>query len=47
VVEVNIYPANRTDAQIRADQKKDMAEREAYKKERQKQFQQLANQLGM
>ena len=47
VTEVELYPANRTDAQIIADQKKDMAERRALKKEKQRQFQQLANQLGM
>ena|SRR5579872_1119030 len=47
VTEVEIYPANRTDAQILADQKKDMAEKQAFKKEKQRQFQQLANQLGM
>ena len=47
VTEVEIYPANRTDAQIIADQKRDMAERQALKKEKQRQFQQLANQLGM
>lgn len=47
VVEVQIYSPNRTDAEIRADQKKDQAEREAAKKADQKQFQQLAKQLGI
>ena len=47
VVEVELYPANRTDAQIAADEKKDMAAREAANKERQRQFQQLEKQLGM
>ncbi len=47
VVEVELYAPNRTDAQIAADQKKDQAEREAAKKEQQKQFQQLAKQLGI
>ncbi|HSQ99466.1 MAG TPA: hypothetical protein VLM36_06070 [Sphingomicrobium sp.] len=47
VVEVQLYAPNRTDAQIAADQKKDQAEREAAKKEQQKQFQQLAKQLGI
>ena len=47
VVEVELYPANRTDAQIAADQKKDMAAREAAKKEQQRQFKQLAKQLGI
>ena len=47
VVEVELYPANRTDAQIVADQKKDMATKEAGQKERQRQFQKLEKQLGM
>jgi hypothetical protein len=45
VVEVELYPSNRTDAQIIADQKKDMAEKQAAQKERQRQFQKLAKQL--
>ena len=47
VVEVELYPANRTDADIIADQKKDMADRKAAKLEQQRQFKQLANQFGM
>jgi hypothetical protein len=47
VVEVELYPSNRTDAQIIADQKKDQAEKDAALKERQRQFQKLENQLGM
>jgi hypothetical protein len=47
VTYVDIYPANRTDAEIIADQKKDAAERAAFKKEKQRQFQKLENQLGM
>ena len=47
VTEVELYPANRTDADIAADQKKDMAAKAAAKKEKQRQFQQLENQLGM
>jgi len=47
VTYVELYPENRTDAQIIADQKKDMAERLAAQKERQRQFQKLENQLGM
>ena len=47
VTEVELYSANRTDAQIIAEQKQDMADRQAMKKEKQRQFQQLANQLGM
>jgi hypothetical protein len=45
VVEVELYSSNRTDAQIIADQKKDQANKEALKKERQRQFKQLAKQL--
>lgn len=45
VVEVQLYPANRTDADIIRDQKKDMAEREAAKKADQQQYKQLAKQL--
>lgn len=47
VVEVEIYPANRTDAQIAADQKKDQAAREAARKERQRQFQKLGKRFGI
>jgi hypothetical protein len=47
VIEVNLYPSNRTDAQIIADQKKDMAAKLAAQKERQRQFQNLENQFGM
>jgi hypothetical protein len=44
---VELYPSNRTDAQIIADQKKDMAAKQAAQKERQRQFQKLEKQLGM
>jgi hypothetical protein len=47
VVEVQLYPANRTDADIIAGQKKDMAEKKAAQLEQQRQFKQLANQFGM
>ncbi|MBV9526971.1 hypothetical protein [Sphingomonas sp.] len=47
IVYVHSWPANRTDAQIAADQKKDQAEMLAAKKEKQRQFQQLANQFGI
>jgi hypothetical protein len=46
-VEVQIYPSNRTDAEIIADQKKDMAAKLAAEKEKQRQFQKLEKQLGM
>jgi hypothetical protein len=45
VVEVELYPSNRTDAQIVADQKKDAAAMAAAKKADQEQFKQLAKQL--
>jgi hypothetical protein len=44
---VELYPSNRTDAEIIADQKKDQAARLAAEKERQRQFQRLENRLGM
>ena len=47
VTYVELYPSNRTDAEIVADQKKDQAAKDAAAKERQRQFQKLENQLGM
>jgi len=47
VVYADLYPSNRTDAEIIADQKKDQANKEAAAKERQKQFQKLEKQFGM
>jgi len=47
LVEVDLYPSNRTDAEIIADQKKDMAEKKAFEKEKQRQFRKLENRLGM
>lgn len=47
IVYVEQYSANRTDAEIIADQKTHQAEREARAKERQRQFQKLEKQLGM
>jgi hypothetical protein len=44
---VELYPSNRTDAEIAADQKKDQAAKEAAQKEQQRQFQKLAKQLGV
>jgi hypothetical protein len=41
------WQANRTDAEIVADQKKHQAAREAALKERQRQFQKLEKQLGI
>ena len=47
IVDVQLYPSNRTDAEIIADQKKDMAERAAFEKEKQRQFQKLEKKFGM
>lgn len=47
IIYVESYSANRTDAEIIADQKKDQAAREAAAKERQEQFQKLENRLGI
>jgi len=44
---VELYPSNRTDAEIIADQKKDQAAKDAANKERQRQYQKLEKQLGM
>ena len=44
---VELYSSNRTDAEIIAEQKKEMAIRAAGEKEKQRQFQQLEKQLGM
>jgi len=46
IIYVENYPANRTDADIKADQKKDQAEQQAAMLEKQKQFQKLEKQLG-
>jgi len=47
VVEVELYPSNRTDAEIIADQKKDQAKKEAFEKEKRQQFQKLEKKFGM
>jgi hypothetical protein len=47
VVFVESWSANRTDAEIVAQQKKDQAARHAAQLEKQRQFQRLENQLGM
>ena len=47
IVYAQSWSADRTDAQIIADQKKDQAKREALAKEKQRQFQKLEKQLGM
>jgi hypothetical protein len=47
VVEVELYPSNRTDADIIRDQKKDQAEKAEFEKYKREQFQKLENRLGM
>jgi hypothetical protein len=47
IIYVDSWAANRSDAEIIAEQKKDQAAQEAANKERQRQFQKLENQLGM
>ena len=44
---VELYSANRTDADIIADQKKDQAARLAAEKEQQRQYQRLGKRLGI
>jgi hypothetical protein len=47
IVYVDSWSANRTDAEIIAEQKKDQAEQEAALKARQEQFKKLENTFGM
>ena len=47
IVYVDSWSANRTDAEIQADQKKDQAKRRAAQLEKQREFQKLANQFGI
>ncbi len=47
VVYAQSWSADRTDAEIIADQKKDQAKRDAAAREKQRQFQKLEKQLGM
>ena len=47
IVYAQSYSADRTDADIIADQKKAQAEKEELAKERQRQFQRLADKLGI
>ena len=47
VVEVELYPANRTDADIIRDQKKDQAAKDAAKKQEQRDYQKLAKRFGI
>ena len=47
VTYVDLYSSNRTDAEIIAQQRKDMAARIAAQKEQQRQFQKLERDLGM
>jgi len=47
VTYVELYPTNRTDAEIVESQKKDQANKEAVRKETQRQYQRLEKQLGI
>jgi len=47
IIYADSWNADRTDAEIIADQKKDQAEREAFAREKQRQFQELENKLGI
>jgi hypothetical protein len=47
VTYVELYPSNRTDAEIVADQKKDQAAKAAAEREKQRQFQKLEKRFGM
>jgi hypothetical protein len=47
LIMVKSWPANRTDAQIMAEQKTDEALMKAAKAEKQRQFRKLGNQLGI
>jgi len=44
---VQLYASNRTDAEIIADQKKDMADKQALEKEQQRAYQRLAKRFGI
>jgi hypothetical protein len=46
-VYVELYPANRTDADIIADQKKDQADKAALAKEQQRQYKELEKRFGI
>jgi len=47
IIFVDSWSANRTDVEIIADQKKDQAEKEAFEKEKRRQFQKLEKKFGM
>ena len=47
VIYVQPYAPGRTDAEIIADQKKDQAVKDAYKREKQRQFQELGKRFGI
>ena len=47
VIYVQPYKPGRTDAEIIADQKKDQAEKEAFRREKQRQFQELEKRFGI
>ena len=47
VTYVELYPQNRTDADIKADQAEDSARRKAFQEERKRQYRELEKKLGM
>ena len=47
IIYVESWPANRSEEEILADQKKDQIKRDAIRRERQRQFQELEKRLGM
>lgn len=47
IIYTESWSANRTDAEIMAEQKEDQAKREAAQKERQRQFKELQDKLGI
>jgi hypothetical protein len=47
IIYVDSWPIDRSDAQIKKEQKEDSAHRKAWQKERQRQFQKLADDLGI
>lgn len=47
IIYVEQYGPDRTDADIKRDQAKDQAERDAYKEAKKKQFQEIEKKLGM
>ena len=47
IIYVESFSANRTDAEIIADQKKDSEAKRAYQEEKRRQFQEIENRFGL